>query len=120
MIPRYYKNLDQYSYFKSEKTWLVALITPYGNISETWPQDQEPEIQDLLPTEIVDLIEKRLDTHLLCTGRDETKKKIADIRAHGVAIDRAWLKNKIKDAEHLVQKYRLRLDQFDAMQEEIS
>lgn len=109
-VSAYYSiNLGRYNFAGTEKDWCVSLYTSFGNVSETWPEDAKPDIDGLLPSEVLDLIEERLDSYWINTGRKERKEKIAQIRGHVKEIDAAWLSARIAATENELAdlKYRL-------------
>jgi hypothetical protein len=115
MHARYYKNLGRYDLCSNDKSWCVQLITSYGNFSETFPEDEEPHIEGLLPSEILDLIEERLDSYWICTKRDEIKKRIADARKHFAELDICWIQNRISYFEEKIKRLQ---NQMSDIQEE--
>jgi hypothetical protein len=102
----YYKNLGHYNFAGHEKNWCVSLITPYGRVNEIWPEREEPDIDDLLPSEVLDLIESRLDSYWISTSREKDKATIAAIKEHAAEIDLAWLDAKIESTEKLLENMR--------------
>jgi hypothetical protein len=104
----YYKELGRYDFASNKKDWRVKLVTPFGNFSQTWSEDDEPEIDDLLPSEVLDLLEKRLKSWWISTGREADLARIAAIREHRREIDIAWLERQIESAEKRAASLRLR------------
>ena len=110
--------LGQYNWAKTEDVWCLTLRTPYGQVSETFPKADKPEVDPewTTPSEVLDLIEARLDSYWISTRRAETKEKIAEIRQHSNEIDAAWLDQKIKQAEdkfHFLRRKCTALEQED-------
>lgn len=91
--------LGNYDFASTCKDWCLSLRTDYGNLSEMWPENDMPDIDGMLPSDIVDLIESRLDSYWYTSRRAESKEKIARIRAHAHEIDLDWLDQKINAAE---------------------
>jgi hypothetical protein len=104
----YYKNLGHYNFAGHEKDWCISLITPYGRVNQTWPECEEPDIDDLLPSEVLALIESRLDSYWICTSREKDRATIAAIKEHAAEIDVAWLDAKIERTERLLMSMRKR------------
>lgn len=104
----YYKKLGRYNWAGTEKDWCVQLSTPYGNVSEMWPEDDEPDLDDALPSEVLQMIEDRLDHYWISTGRDTRKAVIAAIREHESEIDAAWLDAQIERTERVLSGLRER------------
>ena len=93
--------LGQYNLAVTEDVWCLALHTPYGQVSEIFPKDDKPEVDPewTTPSEVLDLIEARLDSYWISTRRAERKAIIAKIRQHSHEIDAAWLDQKIEQTE---------------------
>ena len=108
--------LGRYNWTKAEDVWCLTLRTPYGTVSETFPKADKPDVDPewTTPSEVLDIIEERLDSYWISTRRAETKETIAAIRQHSNEIDAAWLDQKIKQAEdklHILRRNRAALDQ---------
>lgn len=106
----YGKTLARFNFCSDDKEWQVYLHTPFGKLSELWPRDEEPEIDDLLPTEVIDLIEKRLATYWVHTGRDEKRKVIAELRAHADEINTMWCEYGVEVARERLKQAERRLE----------
>lgn len=111
-------SLGRYNWAGTEEDWCLALQTPYGNVSEVFPKDDKPDVDPdwTTPSEVLDLIEARLDSYWISTRRTEAKTTIAEIRRHADEIDAAWLDQKIRQAEnrlHALRRKREALDQED-------
>src|SRR5690606_26921850 len=93
--------LGRYNWASTEDVWCLTLRTPYGQVSETFPKDAKPDVDPewTTPSEVIDIIEARLDSYWFSTRRAETKAKIAEIRQHSNEIDAAWLDQQIKQVE---------------------
>lgn len=87
----YYKQLGRYNLCSNEKSWCLQLFTSEGNFSELFSEADEPDVSDWLPSEVLELIENRLDSYLFKTSREETKKRIAKAREKLKDLDLAWL-----------------------------
>lgn len=111
----YGKNLGSYNWAApSEKQWQVYLYTPFGNFSELFPADEEPETEDCLPSEIIDMLEARLKKYWISTRRDETLAKMSAAREHSSELDVAWLADRIAEAEKRVKYFKDRLEEITA------
>lgn len=118
---RWTLSLGQYNWAGTDEQWCLDLQTPYGYVSEMFPKEAMPDVDPnwTTPSEVLDLIEERLDSYWVSTKRAETKAKIAEIRKHSAEIDAAWLDQKIKQAEdhlHFLRRKRAALneEQVDA------
>lgn len=107
------KDLGRYNWASTEKDWQVALRTHVGVISQKWPENEEPNIDGLLPTEVLDLIEERLDSYWISTGRERDKAVIATVRESGKEIDAAWLRSKIESHERKLKELRSALERIE-------
>lgn len=112
-------SLGRYNWAATDEQWCLALQTPYGCVSEMFPKDAPPDVDPnwTTPSEVLDLIEERLDSYWISTKRAETKAKIAEIRKHSAEIDAAWLDQKIKQAEdhlHFLRRKRAALNEEQA------
>lgn len=110
--------LGRYNLASEEDVWCLILSTPYGQASETFPRDDRPDVDPewTTPSEVLDLIEARLDSYWISTRRAEAKAKIAEIRRRANEIDAAWLDQKIRWAEDklsALRQLRAALDQED-------
>lgn len=100
------KTLGSYNWANpSAKQWQLAICTTLGSLSVLFDEDAEPEIDDFLPTDILDLIERRIKAYLLYTRRDEELQKIATMRAHGNELNKAWLQTRVDAARRELTKY---------------
>lgn len=86
------KTLGRYNFANTaEKQWCVQMRMPDGKgLSETWPEDEEPDIDGVPPSQVLDLIEERLKSYWISTGRDETLARIAVYREQSEQLDDAW------------------------------
>lgn len=111
--------LGRYNWASEEDVWCLTLSTPYGQVSETFPREDRPDVDPewTTPSEVLDLIEARLDSYWISTRRAEAKARIAEIRRHAYEIDVAWLDQQIKQAEdklRILRRNRAALDEEHA------
>jgi hypothetical protein len=92
----YYKNLARFNSYSTYSNWWVQLSNHYGQISARWEEEDEPECDGCLPSEILDLIEERVNSHMLNTGREKQKETIKNMREHIKELDILWLKHEIE------------------------
>lgn len=111
--------LGRYNWASTEEEWCLSLQTPYGSVSERFPKDDKPEADPdwTAPSEVLDLIEARLDSYWISTRRAETKAKIAEIRERSNEIDAAWLDQKIRQAENRLHALRRKRAALSAQQQ---
>lgn len=86
------KSLGQYNLCSTERQWQLWVRTPYGNISALFDKDDEPDIQDALTDDLLDLIEARWKKYLYRSGQDADDARLAAIRQNAAELDR-WLCN---------------------------
>jgi hypothetical protein len=105
--------IGRFNLASNEKDACLRLYTSGGNFSQTFPLDEQPEIDGLLPSKVMDLIEARLDSYWISTGREEDKKRIARWRIEQSDFDAAWLKAQIEHTEKLLKVLRNQLDDIE-------
>lgn len=98
----------QYNWAVEEDVWCLTLETPYGTVSEIFPDKPEVDPEKTTPSEVLDLIEERLDSYLFATGRTERKARIAKIRKHAHEIDTTWLDQQIEKLDNKLNTLRSR------------
>lgn len=69
---------------------------PKQILSETFNEDEEPDISDIPPSEVVEIISERLESYLYSTSRDEKRKVIKWCRENSELIDSIWAKDEIE------------------------
>lgn len=85
------KDLGRYNFASNDKDWCVQILMPDGKvISETWPQDDEPDTDGVPPSEVIELIVARLNSYWISTRRDETLARIEAARPMFERMDDAW------------------------------
>lgn len=90
------KSLGKYDFCSNDKQWCVSVKAPDGKwISETWDEDNEPDIEGLAPSEVIDLIEERLKSYWICTSREEKLARIAGFREVAEQQDHNWAQEQI-------------------------
>jgi hypothetical protein len=93
----YYKTKGRFNWASNEQEWQVVLRASNGmGISELWPLDEEPEIDGLPPSEVVEIIAKRLESYWINTEREAKRKKVEWFRQHAELIDSGWARNRIE------------------------
>lgn len=102
-----YKTLGRFNVLSSDKQWQVQMRMPDGKfLSELWPEDEEPDIDGVSPSKILDLIEDRLKWYLFKSRRDETLARIAAYREQAEQLDDAWARRQIANYERLIAGLR--------------
>ncbi|KCB52854.1 hypothetical protein ACLQ9J_04285 [Bordetella hinzii] len=101
------KTLGRYNWASNDKLWCVQMRMPDGKgLSETWPEDEEPDIEGLPPSQVLDLIEERLKAYLFHSGRDEMLARIAAYREQAEQLDDAWARLQIASYERMVDSLK--------------
>lgn len=92
------KTLGRYNFANTaEKQWCVQMRMPDGKgLSETWPEDEEPDIDGVPPSQVLDMIEERLKSYWISTRREETLARIAAYREQAEQLDDAWARRQIE------------------------
>lgn len=76
----------------AEKQLQIVLETPFGTVSELWNLDVQPDYDsELLPLEVLDMIEQRLKRYVFSTSREKTLQTIATIRENAREVTLMWL-----------------------------
>lgn len=91
MAACHYTTTGRFNLCSNEKQQQVTLRTEFGNVSETWPEGEAPYSEDMLPTEVAELIRGRVKSYWISTAREEQLKTLDAIRANGDRIDAEWM-----------------------------
>lgn len=94
---RFYACKGRYYLGRSESQWRVVLDTPFGKVSYIF--EEEPNINGMLPRQVLDLIEMESKKAWIDTGREERNKKIAALREYEDVIDKMYLIELLKRAK---------------------
>ncbi|PVE25397.1 hypothetical protein DC522_05730 [Microvirga sp. KLBC 81] len=101
------KQLGRYNFAGSDKEWSVQIRLPDGKwLSEMWPEDKEPDIEGLPPSEVIELIATRLEEWWICTGREEKRERIAYARSVAAQMDHDWASAEIARLEKRIASLR--------------
>lgn len=92
------KQYGRYNFLSNDSSWCLELGMPpesgfSGSLADTF--EDEPDIDEKYPSELVELIAKRQARYFIDTGREEKNKKIVWLREHAREIDSAWAHDKI-------------------------
>ena len=84
-----------------KKQWLVELRVNGlrdlpAVLSATWEEDDEPDIDGLSPSEVMDLLERRFESYIIDTNREKKRASLAWMRENAEGIDRAWAASRVK------------------------
>ena len=108
------KTSGRYNYCNYlEKSWMVTLHDlpegcPANSLSEFWKEDDEPDIDGLMPSEVIELFEERLNKYLIHTGRKKKEEIIQWLKDHAIDIDIDWLLSRITkyDIDSIISEVR--------------
>ena len=93
-----HKNLGRYNLCSSEKDWCVSVSIDGESISETWPEDDEPDSTGSA-TEVIQMILDRNSRYLYSTARNRIRALADEWLTNGPAIDAAWAEGRIKQLQ---------------------
>ena len=84
-----------------KKQWLVELRVKGLRdlpvvLSATWEEDDEPDIDGLSPSEVMDLLERRFESYIIDTNREKKRATLAWMRENAEEIDRAWAASRVE------------------------
>lgn len=112
------KTLGRYNLASNDKQWCVRMRMPDGKgISEVWPEDEEPDIEGLPPSQVLDLIEERLKAYWFHSSREETLARIAVYREQSEQLDDAWARSLIASLERQIKSLEVYLAEEPADKE---
>ncbi|CAB3905672.1 hypothetical protein LMG2828_04735 [Achromobacter piechaudii] len=102
------KTLGRYNFANTaEKQWCVQMHMPDKTmLSEKWDEDDEPDIEGVPPSQVLDMIEERLKSYWICTRREETLARIAAYREQADQLDDAWARRQIASYERMVDSLK--------------
>lgn len=104
-------NLGRYNFASNAKDWCLSLSTSGGNFSETWPEDEKPDIEGLMPSEVMDMLVKRLQSYWISTRREETLARVKKWQESASKYDDAWLVAQIEGHEEAIHRLKRRLEE---------
>ena len=62
----------------------------------TWEEDDEPDIDGLSPSAVMDLLERRFESYIIDTNREKKRATLAWMRENAEEIDRAWAASRVE------------------------
>ena len=84
-----------------KKQWIVELRVkglrdlPVA-LSATWEEDDEPDIDGLSPSEVMDLLAQRFESYIIDTNREKRRASLAWMRENAEEIDKAWAASRVE------------------------
>ena len=84
-----------------KKQWLVELRVKGLRdlpvvLSATWEEDDEPDIDGLSPSAVMDLLERRFESYIIDTNREKKRASLAWMRENAEEIDKAWAASRVE------------------------
>jgi hypothetical protein len=108
MTVSYSKNLGRYNLCSADKSWSLHLNLPKDaparGLSQLFDEDQEPQIEGCVPSEIVEMISERLESYLFSTDRPEKRKVIEWCRANADRLNSEWAKSEIERCKAKIER----------------
>jgi hypothetical protein len=115
------KHKGRYDLCSTEEKWCVSVRLPPGApkeaISQTWDLEDEPDIDGLPPSDVVELISERLESFLVNTRREEDRKVIEWVRENAEPLDALWAGSEIERLKRQIEAEEReikRLEQYTA------
>ena len=118
--PHFYKSLGRFNWAGSEDEWQLAISFGGKLLSELFDKDDEPCLDDVRPSEVVEMISERLERYWINTGREKKRETIAWFREHSAAMDLAWARAEIKSAEQQISALLRRVSDMEILSEQLS
>lgn len=104
------KNLGRYNICANDKQWCIQVLLPNGKwLSETWPEEDEPHINGVPPSAVVEMIEDRVKSYWISSRRKEQLEQVEGARPMFDQMDDAWARARIKALEHEISHLRAHL-----------
>jgi hypothetical protein len=101
------KNLGRYNWAGTEKEWFVQVLLPDSKwLSASWPEDDEPEIDGVPPSRVIEMIEARERSYWINTALQGKLDLIADATPFLERMDDAWAKSRIATLERQIASLR--------------
>lgn len=100
----------------SKKYVCIRLWLPEGApeevLAEDWRDGDEPRIDDLPPSQVVELISAKLERAWIDTSRDKKRVVIAWCRENFGLLDRLWLEELIRCEERTIARAERKIAQL--------
>ena len=73
------------------------------SLAATWEEDDEPDIDGLSPSEVMDLLERRFESYIIDTNREKRRASLAWMRENAEEIDKAWAASRVESFREEVE-----------------
>ena len=114
------KRLGRYNLCSTEKEWLVSIQFPSGSlfqrIRETWAEEDEPDIDGLPPSEVIELISERVESHLISSSRKEERKIIGWVRENAERLDAQWAQDEIAQKRKCIERLHSEIKSLECLE----
>lgn len=93
------KTLGRYDLCSNDKDWqvVVRVFGPDKALSVMFPEDREPDVRDLPPSEVVELIADRFQQYMYRSNAAKDDATMAWMREHAEALDHAWASGRVRE-----------------------
>ncbi|KKM87472.1 hypothetical protein LCGC14_1268490 [marine sediment metagenome] len=112
------KSKGRYDLLSSDQQWCVTIRLPNDAprlaLSGMWELDAEPDIEDLPPSEVVEVISERIESYLISTSREKEREVVQWIRDNAERLDAEWTAGQIKLLESQRKALAERIDSLRA------
>ena len=78
-------------------------------LSATWEEDDEPDIDGLAPSGIMDLLEQRFESYIIDTNREKRRASLAWMRENTEEIDKAWAASRVESFRKEVERLNYKI-----------
>ena len=78
-------------------------------LSATWEEDNEPDIDGLSPSEVMDLLERRFESYIIDTNREKKRASLAWMRENAEEIDKAWAASRVGSLRREVERLNFKI-----------
>lgn len=111
MSANYYKTLGRFNLCGTEKEWQVVLRTDAGSISALWAEDDEPDVADCMPSDVLELIDARINRPgFWSSSKGGKNATVAKMRESIDAADREWLTARVEAARKSLARWESQLE----------
>ena len=92
----FHKTLGQYNLCSNEKQWSLCLGYKDLRISERFDEDEEPELDDLLPSDVLCEIKNKKSKYWYSSSKEKDDEIIAKLEALSNEMDITYVKKEIE------------------------
>ena len=112
---RILKNLGRYDLCSGKKDWCVQILNlpencPHRSINTSWQEDNEPEIEGLMPSEVIEIMSERIESFLYSSSREKDRETINWVRENSECLDSEWAKEMIDAKLRHIERLKQEID----------